>query len=948
MRGRRFFRAASTAIVGAWASPSLAQAPEDRSPQHDIIVTGTRILRDSDAPLTATGTFPVAELLQTTTTGVPDALNKLPQFQLSSSPSRSTHNFANSANHGNILNLRGIGGIRTLILLDGLRVAPSTYRGEVDVDVLPGLLVRRVDVVTTGASAAYGSDAVSGAVNFVLDTRFDGVKAIAQSGISERGDNAHARFGVVVGMPVSGGGGRMIVSAEVADSDGMRRSDRADGRRGFVFAGATGLGLPGSASNPLVIRADGRLTVASQYGKITGPPGNPFVNYVVRADGALAPFDPGIATGTPGFATGGDGFAIPATSTAIAATRSRKAFGRFSHAVSPDVDVFAQVGLGQLDETYVSLANSFLDPTPARLFSGNSYLPAAIQQSLTGPDDAITLARYGGAEPAPRTRERTRFIMATAGAEGSFGAAIRWKAAYTLSRSTHDVAQAGLWDWQRTYAAIDAVRDGGGVIVCRATLDPDPAIRSRFAACRPLNLLVSGEAFTAQPGYAYGVGASRYRAALGQDAAMLQLNGSPFRIRDRPVDVAVGAEYRRQTLDLTSNADPARLQSPADRASYFAGLRGVSPSALTYWLTNVGTASGRVNVGEVFAEAAAPLSAALTVNAAGRVTHYSTSGAEVTWKAGVQWQMTRGLLLRAGRSRDSRAPSLFELFAGQQSGIGLLVDPQSGLTGNVTSISGGNRALRPERSTSSGFGAVVTPPGLPGLTMSVDYYRLKVRGQIDSLSITRIAQNCFASGGAAPECALIDQPDPTRLPTSVRTVPINTAFLDTAGIDIDAAWRAQLGGGDIVVRLNATVLERFRTEQYAGAPVLDFAGYGQSANQPIGRPRVRGTLNLDYAVNDFGLSLSQQYIGRLKIGSQEPNQNYNGLAVGPVLYTDASLRRKLPGCRCRAELFFTVNNVFDRSPPLVPGTTPGLNFPTIISLYDVVGRTFSAGVRIDL
>ena len=172
--------------------------------------------------------------------------------------------------------------------------------------------------------------------------------------------------------------------------------------------------------------------------------------------------------------------------------------------------------------------------------------------------------------------------MATLGAQGDLNKTVRLKGAYTLSRSTHDVAKSPLWDWQRTYAAIDAVRDAGQTIVCRATLDPDPAIVSRFAGCLPLNVLVSGDAFTAQPGYPYAACTSRYSATVTQNAAMLQLNGLPFRIGGRAVDLALGAEYRRQTLDLTSNADPVGLQSPPARAAYLAGLRGVSPAALTF------------------------------------------------------------------------------------------------------------------------------------------------------------------------------------------------------------------------------------------------------------------------------------------------------------------------------------------------------------------------------
>ena len=151
-----------------FAGAALAQQTGDAAPvaaeanSGDIIVTGTRIVRDGYTAPTPVTVATVEDLVKSTPSNVPDALNKLPQFQNSSSPSRSPHNFANTASHGNILNLRGVGGLRTLVLLDGQRVAPTTYLGTVDVDIIPNLLIQRVDIVTGGASAAYGSDAVSG------------------------------------------------------------------------------------------------------------------------------------------------------------------------------------------------------------------------------------------------------------------------------------------------------------------------------------------------------------------------------------------------------------------------------------------------------------------------------------------------------------------------------------------------------------------------------------------------------------------------------------------------------------------------------------------------------------------------------------------------------------------------------------------------------------------
>lgn len=936
---------ASALLAFCWLALFRDAVADNNRLDTEVVITGTRIIRDGYAATTPVTVALAEDLLKVNPGNLPDALNKLPEFQLSSSPARSTHNFANSASNSNILNLRGVGGIRTLVLFDGLRVAPTSYRGEVDVDVLPKLLLERVDIVTAGASSAYGSDAVAGVVNFVLDHKFSGVKGVAQVGRSQRGDNEQHRFGIATGFDVLDAG-HLLLSAELYKHEGMLRSERTSGRQNYTFAGNTGIGAPGSITNPLVVYSGVTQNIASEYGQIVGPANSPYRNYRFAADGTLAPFMHGAATGTPGYEIGGDGFAIPADNTAVAPSDTHQLFARFDLPFNDAASAFIQASYANNRLSYSSLANSFIAPTNATLFNGNPYLPAAIQNSFTGSNDFISLARYGGTEPKPFTVENTHFFMATSGVGGNFADGWRWSTAYTRSESTHKVEQRNIWDFRRAYAALDAVRDSSGRIVCNATLSADAELRRRYADCQPLNPLLNGVAFTSQPGYGYATGRSRYAAKLAQDSVVATVTGSPLSLPAGPIDFAAGAEYRRQVLRLDSNADPALLDTQAERDAYFAGLRGVSAQTPAYWLTNVGTADGRAQVTEAFSELNAPLTSELQLNGALRLTNYQTSGSVTTWKLGTQWSPMTMTRLRATYSSDIRAPSLFELYAGPQQGIGLLIDPRSGKTGNVNSIAGGNPQLQPERANTLTFGAVFSPPSIPDLTVSLDYYRMRIRDQIGTLSITQIAQNCFANA-AAPECALIDQADGTQLPTAIRVVPANIAFLETSGIDMDASWRGKIAGGKVSLRLYASYLESFRTQQSSSAPIYEFAGYGQTANQPIGRPRLRGMLNFSYSRDTYEVFVSQQFISGLTVGSQEPNQNYNGLSVGSVSYTDLTGSWRTPALSGRMELFLTVNNLFDRNPPLIPGTIPGLNSPTIISLYDVVGRAFIGGARVN-
>ncbi|WP_157220647.1 TonB-dependent receptor domain-containing protein [Flavisphingomonas formosensis] len=963
MRRRSFVLLLAGVSGSVIAAPAMAQgagqdaAAEAPAKSEDIVVTGSRIVRDGYKAPTPVTVATTEDLVKSTPSILSDALNKLPQFQNSSSPSRSSHNFSNTASNGNVLNLRSLGGLRTLVLFDGQRMPPTTFLGTVDTSVIPNLLIQRVDIVTGGASAAYGSDAVSGVVNFVLNRKFTGLTGVAQAGVSQRGDNANQRLGLAGGWNFAGGKGHILLSGEYYNNDGMLRSDRDYGRQSYTYAGTNSSCVntttdktacrPGGSLNPYGIYSNVKLTAASEYGKITS---GPFANYRFTSTGELVPFDSGIATGTASYAVGGDGYSISPDTQAIAPQKIYQGFARASYDFSSDISGYIQGTFSRSELSYVSLANSLVPPTGATLYSGNPYLPTEIQNAFTPTSQSITLARYGAGSPKPVTNERTDFWQVGGGLEGKLGS-WKWNAAYNHANSVFRVAQHGVWDWQHFYAAVDAVRDPStGNTVCRASLSSDPTIRARYADCQPLNLLLSGNAYADQPGYAYATGTSRYRARNTQDAFSINLDGTLFDLPAGPVSLAVGGEYRRQSLSLTSNADPSTLDTTEERAAYFAGLRGVAPSAYYYWLTNVGSAHGRQNVKEAYAELAVPLLRGkrffedLSLNGAVRVTDYSTSGTVETWKLGGTWSPVRDLLFRVTRSRDIRAPNLYELYAGDQAAISQLVDPVSGLTQNVPQVTGGNRDLKPEIANTLTVGAVIAPRFLPGFNLSVDYYRIRINKAIGTLSLSQIVDNCFADA-SAPECGQIVRDTPTAFPTLVRIQPANIAAVETKGLDFDASYRTNIGEGALALRLYASRLIKYASQQSANAPVLQYAGINVVGSNPQGFPRWRGTFTADYAVGNFGVTVSEQYIHHMTLGIPGSPSNFVDPHVPAVWYTDLSLRFDIPSHGGNFEFFTTINNLFDKDPPLIPGTTPGVNLPTNFTVYDTVGRAFTAGVR---
>jgi iron complex outermembrane recepter protein len=970
--GIRAFRVllASTALT--FAGQALAQdtADEDKD-ANSIVVTGTRIVRDGYEAPTPVTVASTEELIRSTPTNIPDALNKLPQFQNSLGPGKTPSNFADIPAHGNILNLRGLGTtgtnpkgpLRTLVMFDGLRVAPTTYVGTVDANVIPNLLISRVDVVTGGASAAWGSDAVAGVVNFVLDRKFTGIKGTAHYGVSSKGDNDNYRLGLAYGTNFADDKGHLLLSAEHYSNSGMIRNQREIATKGYAYFASTPgcvnttsdplACAQGGSLNPYALIQDARLTGATEFGKITGSSVGaafPFLNYTFNADGTFRPFVNGTVTGQgAAFAIGGDGYRIPDKTHTIDPYKTYHFFGRVDYEVAPDINVYLQGVYSRQNLEYELLANSLV--TPATLFKGNPFIPAAIDAALPA-GGSITVTEYNQNGPGTRAREKTNYWMATAGLEGKFADSWRFAVNYTHSETRNALAHSGLYDWRKTFAALDVV-SVGGVATCNVLTDPASA--GAFAGCKPLNILRGDPSKTTPDGYAYATGTSRYQANTKYDSLVATISGSPFELPAGPVDITLGAEYRSQSLALSTNADPSLLDTAAERSAYFGNVRGVAAGTLFYWLTNVGTANASLNVKEAFAEVAVPLLKDkplfqdLSLNGAIRVTDYSFSGTVTTWKAGATWRLSDDILFRGVYSRDIRAPNLFELFAGDSSTISIVNDPVTNTSANVPQLRGGNPFLRPEVAKTLSFGTVLTPRFAPGLSLSMDYYRIRLNQAVNGLVAQAIVTNCFQFGPSSPECALITRPTPTSFPTLIRLAESNIAFINTSGIDFDASYRTKMGSGALGLRLYATYLSSFKTQAFAGQPVIDWTGKNVVGSNPIAYPKLRGSLSIDYSNGPFGITWTQQLIGKMGFISQvnplPQTSNFINGGVDAVTYTDLTLSYKIPVNDGNVESFVTVNNLFNRQPPIIPGHTPGVNLPTNISVYDVIGMAFTAGVR---
>ena len=911
-----------------------------------IYVTGSRTVKDGTRAPTPVTVVTSEELLARAPNNIADALNQLPQFVGSQGASQGGGAFTNTARVASFLNLRNLGSQRVLLLLNGMRLPPTSATGQVDTDTLPQALVSRVDVVTGGASAVYGSDALSGVINYVLDTKFTGLKLSGQIGISQAGDLPSRKISIAAGKSFFEGRAHVIASFDYFKQGGIVNADREAGNADWWMGGN------GTAANPFTTYRPGLSRTAPASVRISGGPLN---NMFFDIGGVLRPYNFGIDRGNPSNQEGGDGGQIHKTRQhAIVPVETYQGFFRGSYDLTPGITAYVQAGYAKTKNgPFGSWRNIWTAGSASNglfIISGNAFLRPEVQAQMdtlgvtrftfsrgNNPDDPRVPA--GGLEIPTITNvmgtESKRF---TAGFEGALGDGWEWDVGYSYGWSEFK-ATINEPFMPRVVAALDAVRNPAtGAIVCRVTLTA-PTL---WPGCQPLNVMGLGASSQASLDYIAGI--MRWSVLNKMHIGAVNLKGSPFSLGAGPVTVAVGAEYREQTLDQLSNGDPAI-------PTFITGLdpRGVPPLLRNWSVNNVGQTHGAVTVKEFYGEVAVPLLAdkalfnSLDLNGAARYTNYSTSGGVVTWKAGLIWSPFQDLRLRGTWSVDIRAPSLSELFAGTQSGQQITTDPRTGLTGVISSLSGGNAGLVPEKGDTKVLGFIYQPSWLPGASLSVDRYSITIDDQIATPSPIVNLADCEASNGTSPACDLIQRPlpfsnrTPANFPTALFTFPVNIARLKQEGFDIEASYRFEALGGTLTLRGLMAITTKRQTQLSASSPIRDEAGFAIF-------PKVRGSVSVNYQNETFGLFLQTRATGKYRRAPFENAEFYRDHAFGPnKWYTDMTITYAL-GVGKKSEWFLTVNNLLDVEPPIL-ATFTGTQFPTNPDIYDIKGRFFTTGLR---
>jgi len=922
--GTLFTHAAQAQAPVATASTGAVEA---------VVVTGTRLTAagfTAPTPVTVLG----ADALQRRApANMAEAVNELPAFRQSSGPTNSPRSVIGSGQQSP--DLRGLGSTRTLVLVDGRRYVGSQLNGTADMSTLPVSLVDRVDVVTGGASAAYGSDAVAGVVNFILNERLTGFKGGINHGVSQFGDGIENNMNLGWGMKFAEGRGHFIIGGDVVKAEGVGnfyQRSQYSAEPGLIASGnARPAGVPAQqwlgSGVELIYPSGGVVLSGPLKGTAFADDGTPYTMTLNNV-----------------FGQNMVGSKQNYSRNSVLHMRlyqpfyRNNAMARLNYDVTPDITVFAEFNYafdtnkGGTGDTYLS--------TGIIVPNTNPFIPASVKNAMAANKlTSITLGRYNSDFTPYRTNSEWNLRRGVIGARGHIYKDWQWEAYYNKGQNIQDF-NILFPDRVNISAATYVVTGANGQPAC-GPLATNPNITAADALivspnCVPFNIFGQTNtkealAYVAHPATAHNV--------IKIDVGGLSLSGNLFELPSGPLSFAVGAEMRKESVSAL--ADP--------RSQVGAFVTG-----------NQATYAGDRSVKEAFAEFGAPLlkdlplALELSLNAAVRRTDYSTSGAVTTWKAGVSYRPTDFLRLRATQSRDIRAPNLSELYLTRSTGgVSNILNPFSGQVGRISSISGGNPTLTPEIADSFTAGIVFQPHWgfTQGFQASVDRYDIKIDKVIASIDSAAIILRCF--NGEKALCSNIVFDNSQFGIFSVSAVPQNLKQLHASGTDVELYYRVPMQllpvkvPGQVEIRSLTTFVDQLTTIDNATS--VNGAGYSVQGGAPIS-----GNVTVTYALNRLNASLQARYFTDTHwdasyVGPDDPSYNpaasnsiNKNLFPGQVLFNASASYDLIDQDTRKLQVFGTINNLLDKKPPVIGAAAFNQNGT---QLYDLLGRYFRAGFR---
>lgn len=971
--------------IGFSASPVLAQSDTSAGTER-IEVTGSRLRSlegESSSPVqVVTG----EEIAKAGIVNVQELLTKNPTVGVPGI-SRTNSNFATSSAGVATIDLRNLGSDRTLVLVNGRRfVAGVPGSSSVDLNTIPTDFIERVEILTGGASATYGSDAVAGVVNIILKKNFQGLSLNAQHGVSEKGDDRKDIFSMTMGANSENGRGNIM--AHIGFSD-----------QGAVMARKHGVPFD-NASDAAYFTGDPADTFKfttpyySSYGnsgRFLGPVdargrpidanGNVITGYTVDSQGAVVPWS---TNGPNEDGIGAFGYnrqeqrylAVPtkrfvfATQGEYAITDEHSAWLEGTYAQTQTKSQLEPFPLDS-DDLFPGYKNGIRGRVPAEfLINGNivanPLVPADLLAQLTDTDgdglrDYYFTRRMSDIGNRGNKADRDTFRLAT-GLKGTIFGDWDYDTYVSYGATKESQVSSGQVNVLNFAQALQVGPDlndvdGDGDVSELICLSAD----ARAQGCVPANIFGAG---------ALSPDAARYIAAPGllstftsQKLAGGSVRGEPFALPAGKVGVAAGFEWREEY----SRSEFDALQQ--------AGLNAGNAIPRT---------EGSFSVREVFAETRVPLlkdaafAKSLSLNAAIRSSDYSTVGRTFSWTTGLEWAPTRDLRVRATKALAVRAPNVSELYQpNSQTFPTGLSDPclgvkatdtdataqaclaDAGVAANVAAngefklnqsdtqgISGydsGSPNLDEETGKTWTLGLVYTPAALKNFVFTADYFRVKIEDAILNVDRQTSLNQCY--GGDASFCQYV-----VRRPTAagvnsagsiefINSPAVNSGGLFTSGVDLTASYADRVGPGRLSGRISYTYLD----DGYV-IPFVGVTGKNPFVGE-IGAARNRATLSLGYAYKDFAINTTTAYIGKSYLDDQLFGRGV--VSVPSYMQFDFQLSYAYG----KSTFYFGVDNAFKATGPRADsnatlfGTTGA---GTAADVYDAIGRRVYAGVRVDL
>ncbi len=953
-------RLGSLSLLAIAVAASLPAAAQAQGQAEEIIVTGSRVSRsgfDSSQPLTTIDSQQIENL---GLTNVGDVVRTLPQnTPFFTETNVGIGNFNVGAQLANLRGLNPFFGTRTLTLVDTRRVVPTTEGGAVDLTLIPSMLVERTEVVTGGASAQYGSDAIAGVVNVILDKDLEGVKAQVDYSQTGEGDGGETHGSFAWGTAFGDSGrGHVLAGLEYQKQD---RIGPCSYNRDWCAEGwgiANRAGVPGQ---PNFVIAPNAKQTTSQYGLITRSTGGAPLTFDATGT-SVAPFDIGVAG--VGFATriGGDGTLLGyGTSNVRPEVERYSAMSYVSYDVSDRLRWFGELAYSSSDALGTP-ANGGLGPTAMTIAADNAFLSPAVRTALlqNGGNGSGTFARIFMPDVinALNTTENETTRLVT-GLEGEIGSDWNWDVYYQHGKNENhqklfnNMVGSLATPGERTHDflrwALDAVVGPGGQIVCRATL-PGPGFRANAAGCVPLNIFGNGNANPAALAYAFRT--LQEDNEYTQDAVGVNFRTTLSEGWAGPIALATGFEWRSDEAETTHD-----LANQPWYSSYL----------LSYGLDR----GGDIDVAEVYAELDVPMTQKLNTNFSVRQTKNEATSSQSaaisgedtfsSWKVAAIYDPLEWLRFRSTFSQDVRAAGFRELFLPRTTTIGFatVTNPWNGgaTDPSFAATAGGNPDLAPETADTMTFGAVFS---FDRFRLSADWFEIDLKDAItQSPGNQPLINACFTSGGTGPACDRIVG-EGTNDITAIDSGAMNLAGFLTRGWDYEASVDFGLReGGNLNLRLIGTYLYDMIVDTGLGPAPIDYDGqsgpvasFGSFNTQPNWQARAF----LTYARDRFTSTFETRYVGSGSLnatwfesppGSPTNSQllSVNDNSVDDAYYVSWSGSYDFPWSNDdrSLQLFWVVNNLFDKDPAIAPG---GNAYPTNPVFFDTLGRRYRAGVRI--